>query len=40
MIPMVVFNVEGFAGLVQRVMFLIGYLCYGAEAWRWARGSS
>jgi hypothetical protein len=33
-IPMIMFNVEGYAGLVQRLMFLIAYLWYGMEAWR------
>jgi len=33
-IPMIMFNLEGYAGLVQRLMFLIAYLWYGMEAWR------
>jgi hypothetical protein len=36
-IPMVMFNVTGIAGLVQRVMFGIGYLWYGMEAIRSGR---
>jgi len=31
---MLMFNVDGIAGLVQRIMFLIGYAWYGAEAVR------
>lgn len=31
-IPVVMFNVVGIAGVVQRVMFVIGYLWYGMEA--------
>lgn len=33
-VPMMMFNVTGVAGLVQRVMFLIGYLWYAMEAVR------
>ncbi len=36
-IPMVMFNITGVAGLVQRVMFGIGYLWYGLEAIRSGR---
>ena len=36
-IPMVMFNVNGVAGLVQRIMFGIGYLWYGTEAIRSGR---
>jgi hypothetical protein len=31
-IPIVMFNVTGIAGAVQRIMFLIGYLWYAMEA--------
>lgn len=31
---MAMFNVEGIAGVVQRTMFVVGYLWYGAEAIR------
>jgi len=31
-IPMAMFNIEGIAGVVQRVLFAIGYLWYGMEA--------
>ena len=33
-IPMIMFNLDGYAGLVQRVMFLIAYAWYASEAWR------
>lgn len=33
-IPMIMFNVTGVAGLVQRVMFAIAYVWYATEAWR------
>lgn len=33
-IPMIMFNLEGYAGLVQRVMFLVAYAWYGLEARR------
>jgi hypothetical protein len=33
-IPMVMFTAGGYAGLVQRMMFLIAYVWYGMEAWR------
>lgn len=33
-IPMVMFNLTGYAGAVQRIMFVIAYLWYGMEAWR------
>ena len=36
-IPMMMFNVTGVAGLVQRIMFGIGYLWYGLEAIQAAR---
>ena len=36
-IPMTMFNVTGIAGLVQRIMFGIGYLWYGMEAIRSGR---
>ena len=36
-IPMTMFNVTGIAGLVQRVLFGIGYLWYGMEAIRSGR---
>ena len=35
-IPMIMFNLDGYAGLVQRVMFLIAYAWFGLEAWRTA----
>lgn len=37
---MLMFNVEGIAGLVQRVMFGVGYLWYGLEAVRTARATA
>ncbi|NNC41487.1 MAG: DUF998 domain-containing protein [Acidimicrobiia bacterium] len=33
-IPMIMFSVDGIAGVVQRTMFAIGYLWYGMEAIR------
>jgi hypothetical protein len=39
-IPMVMFNVTGIAGLVQRALFGIGYLWYGMEAIRSGRASN
>ncbi|MDH3262195.1 MAG: DUF998 domain-containing protein [Gemmatimonadota bacterium] len=36
-IPMMMFNITGIAGLVQRVLFGIGYLWYGMEAVRSGR---
>lgn len=36
-IPMVMFNVSGIGGLVQRGMFLVAYLWYGVEAIQLAR---
>ena len=33
-IPMIMFNTTGYAGLVQRMMFAIAYLWYASEAWR------
>jgi hypothetical protein len=33
-IPTLMFSVPGIAGLVQRVMFAIGYAWYGMEALR------
>lgn len=33
-IPMIMFNADGYAGLVQRVMFVIAYVWYASEAWR------
>ena len=33
-IPMIMFNATGYAGLVQRMMFAIAYLWYASEAWR------
>ena len=38
-IPMVMFNVTGIAGLVQRALFGIGYLWYGMETIRSGRRS-
>lgn len=32
LIPMIMFNVDGVAGAVQRVLFAIGYVWYGQEA--------
>ena len=37
-IPMIMFNVDGIAGVVQRTMFGIGYLWYGMEAVRSGAG--
>ena len=37
-ISIMIFNVAGVAGLVQRIMFVIGYLWYGAEAVRSING--
>jgi hypothetical protein len=39
-IPMLMFSVDGYAGLVQRIMFLIAYGWYGLEAWRSVRPRS
>ena len=36
-IPMIMFNVSGIGGVVQRGMFLIAYLWYGIEAVRLGR---
>ncbi len=36
-IPLIMFNATGYAGLVQRMMFAIAYLWYATEAWRWLR---
>ncbi len=36
-IPIVMFSLDGYAGLVQRLMFLIAYGWYGSEAWRSVR---
>lgn len=36
-IPIVMFTADGYAGLVQRLMFLIAYVWYGMEAWRTVR---
>ena len=33
-IPMIMFNTTGYAGMVQRVMFAIAYLWFATEAWR------
>ncbi len=38
-IPMIMFSVDGYAGLAQRLMFLIAYGWYGAEAWRCVRSN-
>lgn len=37
-LPMLMFNITGIAGVVQRVLFGIGYLWYAVEAVRSARG--
>lgn len=33
-IPMLMFNIEGIAGLVQRIMFVVAYIWFGLEAIR------
>lgn len=38
-VPPIMFNVDGVAGVVQRAMFAVAYLWYGLEAFRLLRGS-
>lgn len=39
LIPLLMMNLPGMGGLVQRLMFLVAYLWYGCEAWQLGRVS-